>query len=118
MGSTWRRRELRTQVGGPGPGVDAVVRPGELDAPDDLAALRWALREAVVSGARVVTVDMNDVPELSSAAVASLLNTHRHLRARGGGVQLVRCGPAVLALLDRTTLWRVFSVQGDVPADR
>lgn len=118
MGSTWRRHELRTPVGGPGPGADAVVRPGELGGPDGVAALRWALRTAVVSGARTVTVDMTDVPELSSTAVASLLNTHRLLRVRGGGVQLVNCGPAVLSLLHRTALWRVFMIDGEASAGR
>ncbi|WP_331272065.1 STAS domain-containing protein [Motilibacter aurantiacus] len=83
----------------------------ELDPADGLSQLRWELRDAVLSGARTVVVDVRDVPTLSSDVVSSLLGVHRLCRVRGGRVELVGCEPGVVELLYRTGLWRVFHVR-------
>ena len=88
-----------------------VVVLHQLQAEDQLSELRWRLRGAVLAGARTVVVDATGLPELSSGMLSALLTTHRMCRVRGGGVELMGCERAVLELLDRTSLWRVFGVR-------
>ncbi len=74
---------------------------------DGLADVRWLLHDALLAGARRLVVDLSEVEQLSSTAVASLLFAHRTCRARGGAVVLRSPNPRTLDLLHRTGLWRV-----------
>jgi anti-anti-sigma factor len=78
---------------------------------DGLADLRWLLHDALLAGARRVVVDLDDVQQLSSSAVASLLSAHRTCRARGGGVVLRGANRRTEELLCRTGLWRVLRLE-------
>ena len=82
------------------PVTDAMLRDG-------LADLRWMLHDALLAGARRIIVDLGDLQQLSSSAVASLLWAHRTCRARGGGVVLRGANRRTEDLLCRTGLWRV-----------
>ena len=74
---------------------------------DGLADVRWLLHDALLAGARRLVVDLSEVEQLSSTAVASLLFAHRTCRARGGAVVLRNPNPRTLDLLHRTGLWHV-----------
>jgi anti-anti-sigma factor len=74
---------------------------------DGLADLRRRLRTAVLSGARVIVVDVASIGELSSGTVAVLLGAHRICRARGGGLVLRNPSRRTGELLQRTGLSRV-----------
>lgn len=80
--------------------TDALVRDG-------LADLRWRLRSLVLSGARVIVVDVAQIGELSSSVVTVLLGAHRICRARGGGLVLRNPSRRTAELLHRTGLSRV-----------
>lgn len=80
--------------------TDAILQDG-------LADLRWQLRDLVLSGARVIVVDVGAVSELSSTTVAAMLSAHRSCRARGGGLIIRNPNRRTLDLLRRTGLWRV-----------
>ncbi len=105
---------------------DVVVMDlGGLELTDDVAGLRWHLRDLVLAGARTVIVDLATVPQLSSTTVATLLATHRLCRARGGRVLVRNPSRRVLDLLTRTGLCHVLQVEiqegvgpGDVLAAR
>jgi anti-anti-sigma factor len=92
---------------------DAEVLLSVTDAmlEDGLADLRWMLHDALLAGARRVVVDLDDVQQLSSSAVASLLSAHRTCRARGGGVVLRGANRRTEELLCRTGLWRVLRLE-------
>ena len=98
-----------------GPAVDgldqvrdrAVVRLTDATFRDGVAELRWRLRDQILSGVRVLVVDVSAVRQLSSTAVAALLGAHRSCRARGGGVIIRNPNRRTLDLLRRTGLWRV-----------
>jgi anti-sigma B factor antagonist len=72
-----------------------------------MADLRGELRELVLSGARVIVVDVAQMGELSSGVVTVLLGTHRICRARGGGLMLRNPTRRTAELLQRTGLSRV-----------
>jgi anti-sigma B factor antagonist len=74
---------------------------------DGLADLRWQLRSQVLTGARVIVVDIADLGELSSGVVSVLLGMHRICRARGGGLVLRNPTRRTSELLSRTGLSRV-----------
>ncbi len=80
---------------------------------DGLADVRWLLHDALLAGARRLVVDLSEVEQLSSTAVASLLFAHRTCRARGGAVILRGANPRTLDLLHRTGLWRVIGQEPD-----
>lgn len=100
-------------VQGRRPAHDAEVLLSVTDAMlrDGLADLRWMLHDALLAGARRVVVDLDDVQQLSSSAVASLLWAHRICRARGGGVVLRGANRRTEDLLCRTGLWRVLRLE-------
>jgi anti-anti-sigma factor len=83
---------------------------------DGLADVRWLLHDALLAGARRVVVDLSEVAQLSSPAVASFLWAHRICRARGGAVVLRGANRRTEDLLHRTGLWRVIELEAGVPA--
>lgn len=91
---------------------DTVVVPlTEALMAEGLADVRWLLHDALLSGARWVVIDLTRAPQLSSAALASLLSAHRTCRARGGGVVLRGPGRRTRDMLARTGLQRVLQVE-------
>ncbi|SDY67626.1 anti-anti-sigma factor [Modestobacter sp. DSM 44400] len=88
-----------------------VIRLTEALLADGLADLRWLLHDALLAGARRLVVDLTDVRQLSSSAVASLLWAHRTCRARGGAVVLRGVNRRTEGLLHRTGLWRVLHLE-------
>jgi anti-sigma B factor antagonist len=97
----------------------AVVRIDDEMFDDGIAALRWQLRNVLLAGVSVVVADVEDLRQLSSTAVATLLSTHRVCRTRGGGVVIRRPNRRVLDLLNRTGLNHVFEIDtvGDSPTE-
>ncbi len=93
-------------------GADEVVlRLDDTAMADGLADLRWLLHDALLTGARRLVLDLSGVHGLSSSAVASFLAAHRTCRARGGAVVLTGFDRRTEALLHRTGLWRVLSLE-------
>ncbi|MGY2066971.1 STAS domain-containing protein [Blastococcus sp. SYSU DS0619] len=102
----------RVDPGASGAGSDeVVVRLTEDMLADGVADIRWALHDALVTGARRVVVDLRDVEHLSSPAAASLLTAHRACRARGGSVVVRGANRRTVGLLRRTGLWRVLGLE-------
>ena len=95
---------------------EAVLELTEDMVADGVATLRWTLHDLVLAGARVLIVDVSQVEQLSSTAVAALLWTHRACRVRGGGVVLRSPNRRTLELLHRTGLWRVLQIEQSAPA--
>jgi anti-sigma B factor antagonist len=71
---------------------------------DGSAALRRELQAVVLSGARVIVLDLAGTSELSSAVVAVALGMHRICRSRGGGLVLRNPGRRAEDLLRRSGL--------------
>ncbi|MCZ2805439.1 STAS domain-containing protein [Modestobacter sp. VKM Ac-2983] len=95
----------------PGRDGQVVVHLSDELLADGLADLRWLLHDALLSGARRLVVDLSDVRQLSSTAVASFLWAHRTCRARGGAVVLRGVNRRTEDLLHRTGLWRVMQLE-------
>ncbi len=90
-----------------GDGQVLVLQLDDEDMARSLPDLRWSVLHHVLAGRRHVVVDLAQVTELSSTAVAALLNIHRVLRSRGGTLVVQRPGPAARQLLAHTGLHRV-----------
>jgi anti-anti-sigma factor len=88
-------------------GDEITVRLTDDLLAEGLADVRWLLHDALLAGARRLVIDLSEVHQLSSTAVASFLFAHRTCRARGGAVVLRGANPRTLDLLHRTGLWRV-----------
>ena len=97
---------------GPRDSDEVVVRLTDDLLADGVADTRWLLHDAVLTGARHVVVDVREVEQLSSPAVASFLSAHRACRARGGSVVVRGANRRTLDLLHRTGLWRVLDLEG------
>jgi anti-sigma B factor antagonist len=96
----------------------AVVMLSDAAIAGGMAELRWELRDLILAGARNVVVDVSQVEELSSTALAALLSTHRACRARGGGVIIRNPNRRARDLLQHTGLHRVFLVEDAEAGDR
>ena len=84
-----------------------VLQLDDQDMVRSLPDLRWSVLHHVLAGRRHVVVDLAGVTELSSTAVAALLNIHRVLRSRGGTLVVQQPGPSARQLLTHTGLHRV-----------
>ena len=93
------------------PTDEVLVRLTDDMLADGVADIRWLLHDAVLSGARHVVVDVQEVEQLSSPAVASFLSAHRACRARGGSVVVRGANRRTLDLLHRTGLLRVLALE-------
>ena len=113
MTSAAARTQAHTVAGG-----EVVVRLDEALMADGLADARWALHDALLAGARQITVDVSRVHSLGSPALASFLWAHRICRARGGGLVLRGADRRTRDMLHRTGLCRVLGVQGGEPRAR
>jgi anti-anti-sigma factor len=107
MASVAARSEVPTDAGD-----EVVVALDEALLADGLADARWALRDALLAGARRIVVDVSRVHSLGSPALASFLWAHRICRARGGGLVLRGADRRMCDMLYRTGLWRVLRLQG------
>ena len=76
----------------------------------DPVELRWNVLQHVLAGRRTVVVDLAGVTQLSSTAVAALLNLHRVLRAPRGRLLVRRPSPAAREFLEHTGLHRVLQL--------
>ncbi len=88
--------------------VLTVDRPA-LD--DDVEWFRRRMRELVLSGTRVIVVDLDGVGRLASPVVEVMLSTHRTCRGRGGYL-VVRTPRRQVRGLRRSALGRVFRCEG------
>ena len=89
----------------------AVVQPDDKTITDDLAELRWELRNLILDGAQNVIIDLSRVERLPSNALATLLSTHRVCRARRKAGHDPLANRGALDLLRHTGLDHVFAVE-------
>ena len=94
-----------------GPAIPILAVSGRLDA-STVNILERALLNALLSGARVIVVDMGEVTYISSSGLRVLLSSRRQARERGGDVVLCSLSPNVRDVLDMvgfTVLFSIFS---------
>lgn len=92
-------------------GQKAIVTLTNATTMTGTADLRWQLHDLMLDGVRTIVVDVSHVDHLPSTTLAVLLATHRTCRAQGGGVIIRYPGRAARALLRRTRLDQVFTVE-------
>lgn len=95
--------------------VLTIDSPEALD--DESRAYREAVQRAVAAASRPrVAVDLGRVDVLSSTGVGLLVALRRRVAAEGGRLVLFDVRPEVRALLQATTLERLFLIAEDRPA--
>ncbi|WP_329001025.1 STAS domain-containing protein [Kribbella sp. NBC_00709] len=89
----------------------AILPLSDTELATGLSQLRWQLQALVMDGVCLVIVDVSEVDQISSTALAALLDTHRVCRRRGGGVVIRHASRKMSDVLRRTGLDRVFDVE-------
>lgn len=90
----------------------AISADGEIDLAT-VTTLRSAIAKAMKSGARHLTLNLDNVSYIDSSGLGTLIGTHKRIAAAGGTLT-VRCSqPRVLRLLTITGLDRVLTIVQD-----
>jgi anti-anti-sigma factor len=99
----------------PGRGCLVVQVGGVLDlatTPD----VRSSVQQAVNDGARTVVLDLTGVRLIDSTAVGMIVGLHKQLQQRGGRVCVAAAQPAVLRVLQLTSVDRLVGIYDSVAA--
>jgi anti-anti-sigma factor len=73
-------------------GVHILTAHGRLTIGDATEHLNQVLKSAVTDGSAKVIINLNDVPQVDSSGLSSLVRVSIELARRGGALHLV-CGP-------------------------
>ena len=88
--------------------IEGKLKMGE---PVDQFRVQWT--QAVQNGARVVIINLAQVPMIDSSGVGSLMRCYSALRAAGGRVKLVAANDIVRQTLGVTHLEKLFDFYAD-----
>jgi len=67
-------------------------------------------------GAKLIVLDLADVPFVTSTCLGALMMGHKHARKSGGAIRVARPVPLVRRILEVTKLNRLFGVYDSVDA--
>lgn len=105
--------------------LSLATRPGrgcvvvQVSGVVDLAAVphvRRLLQDAMDAGAHTVVLDLPGVRLIDSTGLGMIVWLHKELHERGGRVRLAAPQPAVLRLLELTSMDRLIRIYGSVEA--
>lgn len=99
----------------PGRGCLIVQVGGVLDmatTPD----VRSSLQQALDDGARIVVLDLTDVPLIDSTALGMIVWLHKQVLERGGHVGVAAARPVVLRVFELTAVDRFIRTYDSVEA--
>jgi anti-sigma B factor antagonist len=91
-------------------GKATVDLSGSLTLGPALSALDSQLRELLDGGVRELTVNLAGVDFADSRGLGVLVQTHNHLKARGGTLRLTAVRPRVMELLRLTAVDTVIPI--------
>lgn len=94
--------ETMSDVAVLGVGGDSLVS-------SNVAAFKQAMEE-LVRGARCVVVDLSEVQFIDSAGCGALLQFHKELLAKGGGLKVCCVSHSVRALFELVRMQRVLDI--------
>jgi anti-anti-sigma factor len=97
----------------PQPPIPILTVSGRLDA-STVNILERSLLRALLSGAKVIVIDMGEVTYISSSGLRVLLTARRQARERGGDVVLCALSPNVRDVLDMVGFTVLFSIFGSL----
>ena len=86
-----------------------VVIPGDSLVTNNLAGLKRELEELSKTTARVV-VDLSQVQFIDSAGCGVLLQFHKRLKEKGGGLAICGISPPVRALFELVRIQRALDI--------
>jgi anti-anti-sigma factor len=92
-----------------------IALSGDLDLVT-AAQAQDRLQTMVDTGVATIAVDLHEVTFMDSIGVNTLVITHRQLRARGGGLIVVRASAPVRRVLEITGLAPIFGIDESKPA--
>lgn len=84
-----------------------AVLEGELDFTNSIDVRDW-LREFAAQSAGGLDLDLSALSYIDSSGLAVLIETRKHLKAKGRGIRIVAVSPQVKKLLDLTQLGTLF----------
>lgn len=81
-----------------------------------LATFFGEVRQLVEAGARKVVIDLGEVTYIDSASIGCLMDIHRLLREKSGGLKLCGLQSRVETMLSMTGVHKIIDVHGEEAA--
>jgi anti-sigma B factor antagonist len=94
-------------------GAVVLTVDGKLKMGESVDRFRALWNEAVGSGAKVLIIDVSNVPVVDSSGLGSLMRCYSALKAVGGRVKLVGANEVIRQTLSVTHLDKLFSFYDD-----
>jgi anti-anti-sigma factor len=95
------------------PQIPVLMVSGRLDA-STVSILEHSMLRSLLTGAKVIIIDMGEVTYISSSGLRVLLSTRRQVRERGGDVVLCTLSPNVRDVFDMVGFTVLFRVCGSL----
>ena len=89
-------------------GIYLLALRGRLVLGEESNGLRTTIDSLLASGATRIVINLEQVDQVDSAGLGSLIETHRKIKAKGGGIKLCSLGPNLKRALEMARLLPIF----------
>jgi anti-anti-sigma factor len=89
-------------------GIYLLALKGRLVLGEESNGLRTTIDNLLASGATRIVINLEQVNHVDSAGLGSLIEMHRKIKAKGGGIKLCNLGPNLRRALEIARLLPIF----------
>jgi anti-anti-sigma factor len=89
-------------------GIYLLALKGRLVLGEESNGLRTTIDNLLASGAPRIVINLEQVNHVDSAGLGSLIEMHRKIKAKGGGIKLCNLGPNLMRALEIARLLPIF----------
>jgi len=89
-------------------GIYLLALKGRLVLGEESNGLRTTIDNLLASGATRMVINLEQVHHVDSAGLGALIEMHRKIKAKGGGIKLCNLGPNLTRALEIARLLPIF----------
>jgi anti-anti-sigma factor len=89
-------------------GIYLLALKGRLVLGEESNGLRTTIDSLLASGAQRIVINLEQVNHVDSAGLGALIEMHRKIKAKGGGIKLCNLGPNLKRALEIARLLPIF----------